>query len=96
MHGKQPRARRRAEKPLVRRDGSGHAGAVRVRLLRRADGAEALGDDALQIGMRRVDLRIDDRDRDIGAPDHAVDVGELELLQNVLRGVAFRAAVVAT
>jgi hypothetical protein len=46
--------------------------------------------------MRSVDLRIDDRDRDIGAPDDAVDVGDLELLQNVLRGVALRPGVVAT
>jgi hypothetical protein len=32
-------------------------------------------------------FRIDHRDRDIGAPDHAVNIGHLELLQDVLRGV---------
>jgi hypothetical protein len=43
VHGKEPRARRRAEEPLVRGDGAGHAGAVRVRLLRRADPASLAG-----------------------------------------------------
>src|SRR5262245_44614353 len=66
-----------------------------MRLLWRADRAEALGDHAFQIGMRGVDLRIDHRDQDVVAPDHAVHVGNLELLQNVLRGVALWAGVAA-
>jgi hypothetical protein len=40
--------------------------------------AEALRDDAFQVRVRSIDQRIDDRDGDIGAPDHAVNVGELE------------------
>ena len=39
-------------------------------------------------GCGGIDFRIDHRDRDIGAADDAVDVGNLELLQDVLRGVA--------
>ena len=88
-------ARRGAKEPLVRSDGARHAGAVRVRLLRRADGAELLRDHALQIGVGGIDLRVDDRDRYIGAPDHAVNVGDLQLLQDVLRGVAFRTRISA-
>ena len=50
--------------------------------------AEALRDHADEVGMGEIDLRIDHRDRDIGAPDHAVNVQHLELLEDVLRGVA--------
>ena len=50
--------------------------------------AEALRDHADELGMGEIDLRIDHRDRDIGAPDHAVDVQHLELLEDILRGVA--------
>ena len=41
--------------------------------------------------MRGVDLGIDHGDHDIVAPDHAVNVGDLELLQDVLRRVPLRA-----
>ena len=41
-----------------------------------------------EVGMGGIDLRIDHRDRDVGAPDHAVNVQHVELLQDVLRGVA--------
>ena len=95
VHGEQPRGRRGPEQPLVRGDRARHAGAVRVRLFRRADRAEALRHHALEVGMRGVDFRIDHRDRDIGAADHAVDVGDLELLEDVLRGVALLAGVAA-
>ena len=49
---------------------------------------EALRHHAVEIGMGDVDLRIDHRDRDIGAPDHAVNVQHLSFSQDVLRGVA--------
>jgi hypothetical protein len=65
-----------------------HASAVRVRILGRANCVEALRHHALEVRMRDIDFRIDHRDRDIGATDHAVDVGNLELLQHVLRGIA--------
>ena len=45
-------------------------------------------DHAGQIGVRDIDFGVDHRDRDIGAPDHAVNVQHLELVENVLRGVA--------
>ncbi len=88
MHGEQPRARRDPQQPLVRGNGAGHAGAVRMRLLRRAHCIEALRHRALEIGVSSVDFRIDHRDRHIGALGYPVDVGNLELLQGVLRGIA--------
>ena len=95
MHGEQPGGGRDSQQPLVRGDRARHAGAVRVRLFRRADRAEALRDHALEVGVGGVDFRIDHRDRDIGAADDAVDVGDLELLQDVLRGVTLLAGVAA-
>ena len=56
MHGEEAGPRRRAEEPLVRGDGPGHAGAVGMRLLRRAVRVETLRDDALQIRVRRIDF----------------------------------------
>ena len=89
MHGEETRARRRSQDPLARSHGTRHAGAVGVRLFRCAPNrAEALRDHADQIGVRDIDFGIDHRDGDIGAPHHAVNVGHLELLENVLRGVA--------
>jgi hypothetical protein len=75
-------------KPKVRSNGAGHAGAVCVRFLRRAHRVEALRHRALELGMRHVDLRIDHRDRHVGAAYRAVDVGNLELRQDVLRRVS--------
>ena len=96
MHGEQARGRRGAQNPLARGDGARHAGAVGVRLLRcAAHRAEALRHHADEVGMGDVDLRIDHRDRDIGAPDHAVNVQHLELLEDVLRGVALLLAGIA-
>jgi hypothetical protein len=67
---------------------------VGVRLFRCASHrAETLRDHADEIGVSDVDFRIDHRDRDIGAPDHAVNIGHLELLQDVLRGVALLAGI---
>ena len=88
VHGKQTRGRRRPQHRLARGHRACHAGAMRVRLLRRAYRAEALRHHAHEVGMRGVDFRIDHRDRDVGAPDHAVDIQHLELLEDVLRGVA--------
>ena len=88
MHGKEARGRRGAEQALARADRARHAGAVRVRLVRRAHRVVALRHRSLEIGVGGVDLRIDHRDRHVGAFDHAVHVGEAELLQDVLRGVA--------
>src|SRR5262249_56095863 len=65
-----------------------HASAVRVRLLRCASRVEALRHGILEIGMRDVDFGIDHGDRHVGAADQAVDVGNLELLQHVLRGIS--------
>ena len=72
----------------MRGDGSRHAGAVRVRLVRRAHRVEALCHRAFEIRVGGVDLEVDHRNRHIGAADHAVHVNEAELLQDVLRGVA--------
>ena len=90
MHGKEPRARRSAEEPLVRGNRAGHAGAVCVRFLRRAHRVEALRHCALEVGVRDVDFRIDHCDRHVGAANNAVDIGNLELLQHVLRGISLR------
>jgi hypothetical protein len=46
------------------------------------------GDDILQIGMAAVDFRIDHADRNIGAFEHAMDIGKLQLAEHVLSGVA--------
>ena len=89
MHGEQTRGRRRPQHALARGHRTRHAGAVGVRLLRCASHrAEALRRHPDEIGMGEIDLRIDHRDRDVGASDHAVDVQHLELLEDVLRGVA--------
>ena len=94
MHGEQARGRRGAQNFLARGDRARHAGAVGVRLFRcAAHRAEALRHHADEVGMGDVDFRIDHRDRDIGAPDHAVNVQHLELLQDVLRGVALLAGI---
>ena len=69
-------------------NGARHAGAVRVRLVRCARSVVALRHRSFEIGVGGVDLRIDHRDRHVGAFDDAVHVGEAELLQDVLRGVA--------
>ena len=62
------------EQTLVRGNRARHAGAVGVRLLRRAHRVEALRHRALEIRMGGVDFRIDHRDRHVGASDHAVNV----------------------
>ena len=95
MYGEQAGGRRDPDDPQARGDGAGHAGAVRVRRFLRADRAEALCDHALQVGMCRVDLRVHHRDRNVGASDQAVNVGELELLQDVLRGIALLGGIAA-
>ena len=41
--------------------------------------SNCVGDHAVEIGVLHVDLRIDHRDRDIGALDLAVDVEQSEL-----------------
>ena len=43
--------------------------------------------------MRGVNFRIDHRDGDVGAPDYAMDIQHLELLEDVLRRVALLAGV---
>ncbi len=48
-----------------------------------------------RVGVGGVDLRIDHRDRDVGAAHDAVYVGDLQLLEDVLRGVAGGAGVAA-
>ena len=68
--------------------GCGFSGAPPTALKRCADHAD-------QIGMGHIDFRIDHRDRDVGAPDHAVNVQDLELLENVLRGVALLTGIAA-
>ena len=83
-----PRGRRGAEQTLARGNGAGHAGAVRVRLVRRAHRVVALCHRALEIRVGGVDLGVDHRNRHVGASDHAVHVAEAELLQDVLRRVA--------
>ena len=90
MNCKQPRGWRGTKQPLVCGNGSRHAGAVGVGLLRGARRVEALRHRAFEVGVSDVDLRIDHRDRHIGATDHAVNIGNLELLQHVLRGVSLR------
>jgi hypothetical protein len=75
MHRKQARGRRGAQNFLPRGDGAGHAGAMAVRLFRcAAHRAEPLRHHADKVGMGDIDFRIDHRDRDIGAPGHAVNV----------------------
>ena len=49
-------------------------------------------DRAFEIGMLDVDLRVDDRDRDVGALHLPVDVDQAELAERILRGVAFLGA----
>jgi hypothetical protein len=66
-----------------------------VRLLQRAHRVEALRHCALKLGVRDVDLRIDHRDRHVGAPYQAVDAGNLQLVQDILRGISLGAAVAA-
>src|SRR3954453_20895444 len=66
-----------------------------MRLLRRAHCIEALRHRALEIGVSSVDFRIDHRDRHIGALGYPVDVGNLELLQDVLRGIAWLSSIAA-
>ena len=87
---KQVRAGRNAQELAVRGDGAGHAGAMRMRRLVGTGGIELTAEDAFEVGVTGIDLRIDHRDWDIGALDSAVDVGEPQLAQDVLRGVAFR------
>jgi hypothetical protein len=74
VHSEQPRGRRSPEQPLVRGNRACHAGAVRVRIFRRANRVEALRHRALEVRMRDVDFRIDHRDRHVGATDHAMNV----------------------
>ena len=88
MHGKEARRRRGAQQALARADGARHAGAVRVRLVRRAHRVVALCHRPLEIRVGGVDLGVDHRNRYVGASDHAVHVAEAELLQDVLRRVA--------
>ena len=88
MHGQEPRGRRGAEQTLARGHGARHAGAVRVRLVRRAHRVVALCHRPLEIRVGGVDLGVDHRNRYVGASDHAVHVAEAELLQDVLRRVA--------
>ena len=88
VHGKEARGRRGAQQTLARGNGAGHAGAVRVRLVRRAHRVVALCHRALEIRVGGVDLGVDHRNRHVGASDHAVHVAEAELLQDVLRRVA--------
>src|SRR5262249_56460006 len=57
------RARRDAEKPSMRDDGTGHPGAVIIGLVRFTNGIELLAERASEIGMCGIDLRIDDGDR---------------------------------
>ena len=67
-------------------DRAGHAGAVRMRLLRLADRVVLLGDRAGEIGMVGVDLGVDHRDQHLVAGRDLVDLGELQLLDDVLLG----------
>ena len=90
VHSEQPRGRRSPEQSPVRGNRARHAGAVGVGLLRGARRVEALRHRALEVRMRDVDFRIDHRDRHVGATDHAVNLGDLELLQHVLRGISLR------
>ena len=45
----------------MREDRARHAGAVRMGRVRQSNRVELLGDDAVEIGMLDVDLRIDHR-----------------------------------
>ena len=74
MDGEDARARRDAEKPLMRDDGTGHPGAVIVGLVRFAHGIELLAERASEIGMCGIDLRIDDGDRHIFSDAPAMHV----------------------
>src|SRR5215469_1548663 len=68
------RARRDAEKPSMRDDGTGHPGAVIIGLVRFANGIELLAERASEIGMCGIDLRIDDGDRYIFSDAPAMHV----------------------
>ncbi len=69
-------------------DRARHAGAVRMGLLRLADGIELLRDVTFEIGMVDIDLRIDDRHRDVVSLELAMDTDQTELADRVLGGIA--------
>ena len=75
----------------MRRDRAGHAGAVRMRLLRPPDGVVLLDDRAGEVGMIGVDLGVDHRDQHLAAGRDLVHLGELQLLDGVLLGRSGRA-----
>jgi hypothetical protein len=74
MDSKDARSRRDAEKPSMRDDGTGHAGAVIIGLIPFAHGIELLAERAGEIGMCGIDLRIDDGNRHVFSDAPAMDL----------------------
>jgi len=90
--GEDPRCGCYPQDPLVRHNGTDHAGPVRMRLFRAAGGVVLLDDSARKIGMIDVDLGIDDGDQHIVTGCDFVDFAKPQLANDILAGRArFRA-----